>query len=108
MTIHAEISVIPLTGKGDTSMGREVAAAFDAIRKVKGIKATLTALGTQLEAESIEDVFKAIKEAHRAATRAGAARIISTTRIDERLDKEQTLNDKVRSVQKKLRKGKRR
>jgi uncharacterized protein (TIGR00106 family) len=108
MTIHAEISIIPLPAKGDTSMSGEVAAAFDAIRKVRGVKATLTALGTQLEAESIEDVLRAIKEAHYAATRAGAERIISNTRIDERLDKEQTLNDKVRSVQKKLRKSKRR
>ncbi len=83
-------------------MSREVAAAFDAIRKVEGVKATLTALGTQIEAGSIDEVIKAIKEAHAAAKRAGATRVISSIRIDERLDKDQTLQDKVQSVEHKL------
>jgi uncharacterized protein YqgV (UPF0045/DUF77 family) len=33
---------------------------------------------------------------------AGAARIISSVRIDQRLDKDQTLEDKVRSVNDRL------
>lgn len=108
MTIHAEISIIPISPEGDTSMSREVAAAFDAIRNVKGVKATLTALGTQVEAESIDVVLEAIGRAHDAAMQVGAVRIVSTTRIDERIDKDQTLNDKVRSVERKLSKSKRR
>lgn len=100
MTVHAEISVIPVTGS--TSMSREVAAAFDAIRKTKGVKATLTALGTQIEARDIGAALSAIKAAHRAVKKAGAARIISSVRIDERFDKDQTLEDKVRSVKRKL------
>lgn len=83
-------------------MSREVAAAFDAIRKVKGVRATLTALGTQIEADSLNDIIDAVKDAHDAAKRAGALRIISTIRIDERLDKSQTLEDKVNSVKQML------
>lgn len=102
MTIHAEISIIPISQQGDTSMSKPIAAAFDAIRKVKGVSATLTPLGTQIEAGSLDDVLNAIKNAHEAAKRVGASRIISNIRIDERLDKVQTLQDKVHSVEQKL------
>lgn len=102
MGVHAEISVIPVSRKGGTSMSRQVAAAFDAIRKTRGVKATLTALGTQIEADDIEPVLRAVNAAHAAVKKAGAARIISSIRIDERLDKAQTLKDKVRSVRKEL------
>jgi uncharacterized protein (TIGR00106 family) len=83
-------------------MSKEVAAAFNSIRKVHGVKATLTALGTQLEADSVDQVIAAIKVAHEATRREGALRIISSIRIDERFDKNQTLEDKIKSVEKKL------
>jgi len=102
MAVHAEISVIPISRKGRTSMSREVAAAFDAIRRTRGVKATLTALGTQLEARDVDSALRAVKAAHVAVRKAGAARIISSVRIDERLDRNQTLEDKVRSVKKEL------
>lgn len=104
MTVHAEISIVPIAGGRDTSMSKEVAAAFDAIRKTKNLKADLTALGTQVEAKDLGSVLQAVKAAHRAAKSAGARRVISTVRIDERLDKAQTLEDKVKSVRRKLEK----
>ncbi|WP_415282841.1 MTH1187 family thiamine-binding protein [Candidatus Nitrososphaera sp. FF02] len=103
MVVHAEISVIPISKSGGTSMSREVALAFDAIRRTKGVKATLTALGTQIETNDISSVLAAIKAADAAVKKAGAARIISSVRIDERLDKDQTLKGKVRAVEKRLR-----
>ncbi|HJS68296.1 MAG TPA: MTH1187 family thiamine-binding protein [Nitrososphaera sp.] len=104
MTVHAEISIVPIAGGRDTSMSKEVAAAFDAIRKTRNLKADLTALGTQVEAKDLGSVLQAVKAAHRAAKSAGARRVISTLRIDERLDKAQTLQDKVKSVRRKLEK----
>jgi uncharacterized protein (TIGR00106 family) len=104
MTVHAEISIVPITGRKGTSMGKEVAAAFDAIRKIRNIKADLTALGTQVEAKDLASVLQAVEAAHRAAKSTGAKRIISTVRIDERRDKVQTLQDKVKSVRRKLKK----
>lgn len=83
-------------------MSKEVAAAFDAIRKIKNVKTTLTALGTQIEAKDLGSVLQAVDAAHMAAKSAGARRVISTVRIDERLDKSQTLQDKIRSVKRKL------
>ena len=104
LTIHGEISIIPISRQADTSMSKAVASAFEAIRNVKGIKATLTPLGTQFEASSLDEVAAAIKVAHAAAKQQGAARVISSIRIDERLDKAQSLEDKVRSVEQKLKK----
>jgi uncharacterized protein (TIGR00106 family) len=83
-------------------MSEEVAAAFDAISKIQGVKATLTALGTQIEAENIDQILEAIKSAHGAARNHGSIRIISSIRIDERLDKSQTFDDKVRAVRQRL------
>ena len=104
MAVHAEISVIPIKS-GNSSMSRQVAAAFDAIRNTRGVKAMLTPLGTQLEASGIDAALKAVKAAHLAARQAGAVRIISSVRIDERLDKDQSLDDKVKSVNRHLGKG---
>ncbi|MEM3094397.1 MAG: MTH1187 family thiamine-binding protein, partial [Nitrososphaera sp.] len=64
----------------------------------------LTALGTQVEAKNLDSVLQAVEAAHEAAKSAGAKRVISTVRIDERLDKAQTLQDKVKSVKRKLKK----
>lgn len=100
MAVHAEISIIPISS--DSSMSREVAAAFAAISRTEGVKATLTALGTQLEGRDLDAVLAAVRAAHDAAKSAGVARIISTVKIDERLDKDQTLQDKVRSVEREL------
>jgi uncharacterized protein (TIGR00106 family) len=83
-------------------MSKGVAAAFDAIRKAEGVRATLTALGTQIEADSLNHVINAVRDAHEAAKRAGALRIVSTIKIDERLDKSQTLEDKVDAVRQRL------
>ncbi|MEW6604111.1 MAG: MTH1187 family thiamine-binding protein [Thermoproteota archaeon] len=104
MTVHAEISIVSITGGKSTSMSKQIAAAFDAIRKIKNVKADLTALGTQVEAKNLASVLQAVEAAHLAARSAGAKRIISNVRIDDRRDKTQTLQDKVTSVRRKLKK----
>jgi uncharacterized protein (TIGR00106 family) len=83
-------------------MSKEVASAFEAIRKVEGVTATLTPLGTQIEAAEVDRILAAVAQAHIAAKSEGAVRVISSIRIDERLDKSQSLNDKVRAVEQRL------
>jgi uncharacterized protein (TIGR00106 family) len=101
-TIHAEISILPI-GTGSTSISKEVAAAFDAIRKTKDIKTTkLTAMGTQIEANNMKAILNSIEAAHLAVKSMGAKRIISSIRIAERLDASRTLEDEVKSVTEKL------
>ena len=116
--IHAEISIIPIGSTTiipneqrkeeetkptiATSMSREIAVAFDAISQIKDVKATLTSMGTQIESDNIQNVLKAVEAAHQAVKELGVKRIISTIRIDERLDKVYSLEDRVKSVKEKL------
>jgi uncharacterized protein (TIGR00106 family) len=93
-------------GTGSTGISKEVAAAFDAIRKTKDIKTTkLTAMGTQVEANDMRAILNAIEAAHRAVKLTGAKRIISSIRIAERLDASKTLEDAVGSVTEKFNKN---
>ena len=101
-TIHAEISIFPL-GTASTSISKEVTAAFDAIRKTKDIKtATLTPMGTQIEANDLRTILNCIEAAHEAVKLTGAKRIVSSIRIAERLDALRSLEDEVKSVKEKL------
>jgi uncharacterized protein (TIGR00106 family) len=83
-------------------MGKEIASALNAIKKLKEVKVTLTAMGTELEANSIQDILKSVEVAHQAVKDLGIKRIILTIRIDERFDKKETLEDRVNSVNEKL------
>lgn len=101
-TVNAEISIVPI-GTSDTSMSKEIAAAYDAIRNITNlIKVTLTPMSTQVESDKLDDIFQAIRAAHNSAKSVGAKRVISTIRIDERLDKPNILDDKVQSVETKV------
>jgi uncharacterized protein (TIGR00106 family) len=98
-TVNAEISIMPI-GTSDTSMSKEIAAAYDAIRNLKNLKkVTLTPMSTQVESDKLDDIFQAILAAHNSAKSVGVKRVISTIRIDERLDKPNVLDDKVQSVE---------
>lgn len=55
-------------------------------------------MSTQIESDNIDDISQAIRVAHDSAKSVGAKRIVSTIRIDERLDKPNTLDEKVQSV----------
>lgn len=103
-TIHAEISVIPIgiSSQTTTSMSKEIATAFDAIQKIKGLKTMLTPMGTQIESNNFANILQAIEVAHQVVRTAGAKRIMSTIRIDERLDKSISLEEKVESVMEKI------
>jgi uncharacterized protein (TIGR00106 family) len=105
-TISAEVSIIPIgTNTGKSSISKEVAAAFDAIRKTQGLKSiSLTSMGTQIEAYNMSSILNAIESAHQAVKSTGAKRIISIIHIDERLDESKTMDDKIKSVKEKLRK----
>ena len=101
-TIHAEISILPI-GTSNASISKEVAAAFDAIRKTKDINsAKLTPMGTQIEADNIQAILRSVEAAHQAVKSTGAKRIVSSIRIAERLDALRSLEDEVKSVTEKL------
>ena len=99
----AEISIIPITTtNGDTSMSKEIALVYNAISQIQGLKTILTAMGTQVESNNLENILEAIKISHITLRNIGIERIMSSIRIDERLDKNNTLEGKINSVKDKI------
>jgi uncharacterized protein (TIGR00106 family) len=66
-----------------------------------GLKTQLHAYGTNIEGEW-DQVFAAIKRCHEHVHEMGVPRITSTIKLGTRTDREQTMEDKIRSVQEKL------
>ncbi len=93
-----QISVTPL-GVG-TSVSRYVAGCLQIVRE-SGIKYQLTPMGTILEGD-ITEILALIAKMHESPFAAGAVRVSTLIKIDDRRDKEHTMAGKVESVQRKL------
>jgi len=98
MRVIADLCLVPL-GIG-VSVSKEIAAC-ERILTEAGLKVRLHAYGTNIEGEW-DDVFAAIKRCHEVVHSMGAPRISSNLRFGTRTDREQTMEDKVRSVQEKI------
>jgi uncharacterized protein (TIGR00106 family) len=98
MKVIADLTVIPM-GVG-VSLGRYVAECERILRKA-GLKVKLHAYGTNIEGEW-DEVVAAIKECHQALHALGVPRVSSSVKLGTRTDREQTMEDKIRSVEEKL------
>jgi len=96
--VIVDLCVVPL-GKG-ISVSREVAACQRVLREAD-LKTHLHAYGTNIEGEW-EEVFAAIKRCHEVVHDMGAPRISTTIKLGTRVDRDQTMEDKIRSVEAKL------
>ncbi len=96
-----EVSIVPL-GTGSPSVSRYVALALKTLQAEKDIKYELTAMGTILEGEDLDYLLSVVGKMHRAALDAGVKRVVTTVKIDQRLDKASSISGKVASVKKKL------
>ncbi len=96
--VVAEISIVPV-GTGGTSVSEYVAACIDVLDDVKTVSYRLTPMSTILEG-SLEDVLKATRKMHEVPFLKGAARSITTLKIDDRRDKKLSMDGKLKSVQK--------
>ncbi len=101
MKVILDLCVVPL-GVG-VSLGKYIAACEKVLRDA-GLKTQLHAYGTNIEGEW-DEVMSAVKRCHETLHRMGVPRISSTIRLGTRTDREQTMDDKVRSVQEKLSSG---
>src|SRR5947207_14872761 len=98
MKVVADLCVVPM-GVG-VSVSKEVAAG-ERILSESGLKIRLHAYGTNIEGEW-DAVFAAIKRCHEVVHAMGSPRISSNLRFGTRIDRPQTMDDKVRSVEQKL------
>ncbi len=95
-----ELSVVPI-GTATTSLSQYVAKAVQVLQKEKDIKYELTAMGTIIEGD-VEHLLTLVRRMHQSAFDAGAKRVLTTIKIDERRDKPSTISSKVDSVKRKL------
>ena len=96
--ITADLGVVPIGTKA-TDLGAYVSVAVQAI-KDSGLKYELTGMGTQIEAENLDELYAAVKSAQEAVFKIdGASRVFTVLKIDDRRDKDNRgLKDKINTV----------
>lgn len=98
MKVIVDLTVIPL-GIG-VSLSKYVAAC-EKVLKSAGLKIQLHANGTNIEGEW-DEVFAAIKRCHEVVHEMGTPRIFTTIHVGTRTDRDQTMEEKIKSVEAKL------
>jgi uncharacterized protein (TIGR00106 family) len=93
--VIADICVVPLTGR--TSVRQEVKRAHQILADT-GLPVKLHAYGTNIEGD-YDVVFAALKRVHQELHASGVPRITTNLRLGTRVDKDQSLDDKIRAVE---------
>ena len=96
MKVIADLCVVPI---GVGVFVSKYVTACEEVLKEAGLKTKLHAYGTNIEGEW-EAVFAAIRRCHEVVHEMGAPRITTTLKFGTRTDRNQTMEDKVNSVQK--------
>jgi uncharacterized protein (TIGR00106 family) len=94
-----EITVVPL-GTG-TSVSNYVAEAVRALESLPDLDYELTSMGTIVEGD-VDQLLAAASKMHQAVVKAGAQRVETSIRIDDRRDKPITLTSKLMSLKRAL------
>ena len=98
--IMAEFAIFPI-GKG-ASLSKYVARAVKLVKE-SGLEYRLTPMGTVIEGE-LDEVFAVIKKCHRALEK-DCDRISLAIKIDSRKGKKSRLEQKLQSVERRLKKS---
>ena len=96
----ADLTVIAL-GNAETSASGYIAEIQRRLAAQDRVRYVLHAMGTSLEGTTA-DVLAIVAELHEVPFERGAPRVYSVLKLDDRRDREQTLTDKVESVQRLL------
>ena len=98
MKVLLDLCIVPL-GVGVSLSG--YIAACEKVLQEAGLKTSLHSYGTNIEGEW-DLVFAAVKRCHEVLHELGAPRITTTIKMGTRTDRDQSMEDKVASVQAKL------
>ena len=98
-----EVSVVPL-GTETPSVSRYVAGAEKVLQGAKDIKYELTAMGTIIEGD-LARLLSLAEQMHQSAFAAGAMRVVTTIKIDDRRDQVASIRSKIAAVRRQLAKG---
>jgi uncharacterized protein (TIGR00106 family) len=92
----ADLTVIAL-GRADASASRYIAEIQRRLAAQDRVRYAMHAMGTSLEGPTA-DILAVAGELHAVPFEMGIPRVYSILKLDERRDREQTLEDKVTSV----------
>lgn len=95
-----EFTIVPL-GTKDTSLSKYVADCHKVLEGEKNIKYQLTPMGTIVEGD-LDMILAIIRKMHEVPFNNGALRVSTSIKIDDRRDKESSMDRKVKSVKEKL------
>jgi len=91
--IIAQVTISPLD-KG-VNVGKYVREAVKVIEE-SGLKYQVCSMATEIEAPDVETLFEVVKKAEQAVIDAGSQRVITTVKLDHRVDVDARMGDKVR------------
>ena len=98
MKVILDLCVIPM-GVGVSVSG--YVAACEKIISAAGLKHQLHAYGTNIEGDW-DEVMAVVRQCHEHVHEMGAPRITTTIRLGTRIDRDQSISDKIHSVEEKL------
>ncbi len=93
----ADLTVIAL-GRPDASASEYIAEIQRRLAGETRVRHRMHAMGTSLEGPTA-DILAVVAELHEVPFSMGVPRVYTVLKLDERRDKEQTLDDKVASVE---------
>ena len=96
--VVAGVSVVPV-GTETPSVSSYVKDCLRILDKHKDLKYELTPMATVIEGP-LDEILEAIKEMHEAPFSKGAMRVLTHITIDDRRDKDLTMQGKIESVMK--------
>ena len=94
MKVLADICVVPFTGK--TSVRKEVARAHEILQET-GCDVSLHGYGTNIQGD-FDTIVGALRQIHEELHRSGVPRIHTTIKLGSRIDKPQSIQDKLDAV----------
>ena len=94
--IIAQLSIAPV-GES-TSLSKYVKLAIETLKN-ENIKFETNAMATVIETDDLNKLFNAVQKAHNAVLTCGVSRVITELKIDERRDKNATIESKIKSIQ---------
>ena len=95
-----EVSVVPL-GTATPSVSKYVAEAEKVLQEAKDIKYELTAMGTIIEGD-LARLLSLAEKMHQSVFAAGAVRVVTTIKIDDRRDEVASMKSKIEAVKREL------
>jgi uncharacterized protein (TIGR00106 family) len=96
----ADLTVIGL-GRAETSASRYIAEIQRRLAAQDRVRYALHAMGTSLEGDTA-DILALVGDLHAVPFELGLPRVYTVLKLDERRDREQSLEDKVASVERLL------